>query len=152
MDIAQAQQLDYNTVANVRNARAEDAVYMSRQATAYASAGVLSSGSPLAVEATTAGRLEQRVQQEWQNSQQQQQQLYSAAKVGQLYGQAQASAYRTQAAGIGLQNMANMFTGGARLLSTSIGAYQSGALNFGGGGSPVGTVEDGGDVAAITTR
>ena len=123
IDIAQAQQLDLDTKANIRTMRAEDAVYTSRQKTAYAAAGVLSSGSPLAVEATTVGRMEQRVQQAWVNSQQKQQELYSAAKVGQLYGRAQADAIRTQ-------TTSAMLSGGAHLLSTAAGAYQSGALSL----------------------
>ncbi len=127
IDIAQAQQMDLDTNANIRSTRAEDKVYVSRQKTAYAAAGVLSSGSPLSVEATTVGRFEQRVQQEYTNSQQRQQQLYGAAKQGIQYGEAQASAIKTQ-------NDAAMLAGGAKLLSTAAGAYNSGMFASAGGG------------------
>jgi len=127
IDIAQANQLDLDTNANIRSARAEDKVYISRQKTAYAAAGVLSSGSPLAVEATTVGRFEQRIQQEYSNSQLKQQQLHGAAAQGILYGEAQASAIKTQ-------NDAAMLAGGARLLSTFAGAYNSGMFSSAGGG------------------
>lgn len=135
IDISQAKQLDLDTVQNIRTERAQDAVYMSRQASSYASAGVLSSGSPLAVQATTAGRLEQGIQQAYVNSQQKQQQMYAAAKVGQLYGSAQAQAYRTEGDILRTQNLANQLTGGAHLLSTAAGGFKSGAFNFGGGGT-----------------
>lgn len=130
IDISQAKQLDLDTVQNIRTERAQDAVYMSRQASSYASAGVLSSGSPLAVQATTAGRLEQGVQQAYVNSQQKQQQMYAAAKVGQLYGSAQAQAYRTEGDILRTQNLANQLTGGAHLLSTAAMGYKTGAFKF----------------------
>ncbi len=128
IDIAQAQQMDLDTNANIRTARAEDAVYVSRQKTAYAAAGVLSSGSPLAVMATTVGRFEQRIQQSYVDSQQKQQRLYNEAKVGRLYGDAQASAIKTS-------NDAAMLRGGAQLLSTAYGAYNSGMFASAGGGT-----------------
>jgi len=127
IDITQAKQLDLDTTANIRAERAQDQVYLSRQKTAYAAAGVLSSGSPLSVEATTAGRFEQARQQEYVNSQQKQQYLYGAAKEGIAVGQAQSKA-------IGIQNTANMLAGGAKLLSTFAGAYNAGMFSGAGGG------------------
>jgi len=144
IDISQAKQLDLDTVQNIRTERAQDAVYMSRQASSYASAGVLSSGSPLAAQATTAGRLEQGIQQAYVSSQQKQQQMYAAAKVGQLYGSAQAQAYRTEGDVLRTQNFANQLQGGAHLLSTAAGAYRGGAFNFGGGGTPFVPTDAGG--------
>ena len=112
LDIAKAKQMDLDTTANIKNQRAEDKVYMSQQQTAYAMAGVLSSGSPLAVAATTAGRLEQRIQNEWQGSVREEEMQYSAAKMGVQYGESQARAYDTQAVG-------DIMSGGAHLLSTA---------------------------------
>ena len=130
IDISQAKQLDLDTIQNIRTERAQDAVYMSRQASSYASAGVLSSGSPLAVQATTAGRLEQGIQQAYVSSQQKQQQMYAAAKVGQLYGGAQAQAYRTEGDILRAQNVTNQLQGGANILSTAAGGIKSGAFKF----------------------
>lgn len=129
VDIAQAQQIDLDTNANIRAERAQDKVYLSRQKTAYAAAGVLSSGSPLSVEATTAGRLEQARLNEYRSSQQKQQYLYGAAAQGVLAGQAQARA-------IGIQDSANMLAGGAKILSTVAGAYNSGMFSSAGGSGP----------------
>ena len=122
VDMANAKQLDLDTVANVRAERAEDKVYLSRQASAYASSGVLTSGSPLSVMATTAGRLEQRVQQQWVNSNRKQEQMASDAVMGQLYAAAENQGLREQ-------NFASELSGGAKLLSTAAGDYQSGAFS-----------------------
>jgi len=64
------------------------------------------------------------------NSQQNQQQMYAAAKVGQLYGSAQAQAYRTEGDILRTQNLANQLTGGAHLLSTAAMGYKTGAFKF----------------------
>lgn len=98
VDIAKAKQIDLDTQANIRSQRAEDKVFTSRQQTAYAMAGVLSSGSPLSVAATTAGRMEKRIQQAWTGAGHEQQMQYSAAKMGIAYGESQAKAYDLQGA------------------------------------------------------
>ena len=94
-DASLAEQLDYDTQENIRTARENDAVYLSKEATGYASAGVLAtSGSALHSMITTAGRFEQQIQQQWVDSQQQQESYYAQGAVGILAGQAQASADR----------------------------------------------------------
>lgn len=123
---AVAKQLDLDTIENIRTQRRDDAVYLSRMHASYADAGVLATtGSALDAQITTAGRMEQRIQQEWVNSQQQQQQLYSKARMGILAGEAQAKADRAQGT-IALIN------GGARLASMAYSGYQSGMFSFGG--------------------
>ena len=132
VDKAQAQQIDYNTLQNIRTERQENASYLSRQAASYASAGVLSSsGSALDAQITNAGRIEQRIQQQYVDAQQKQQQLYSQAAIGIAEGKAQAQA--DKAAG----NMA-LIDGGARIAGTLFGATQSGA--FSGLGSKFGAL------------
>lgn len=122
-DMAMAAQLDLDTHQNVRTARAEDRVYLSRQEASYAAAGVLATtGSPLHAQITNAGRMEQQIQQQWVNSQQKQQQLASRSKVGILEGAAQASADKS----VGSLALIN---GGAKLAGTAFGAYQSGIFS-----------------------
>lgn len=128
-DTAVAQQTDLDTQENIRTERQDDAVYLSRQQASYADAGVLATtGSALDAQITTAGRLEQRIQQEWVNSQQQQQADLAQARIGVLAGQAQASADRASGT-IALLN------GGANIARMAFSDYQSGVFSFGGGGS-----------------
>lgn len=129
VDIAQAKQLDLDTQANIRTERQSDDVYLSRQAASYAAAGVLATtGSPLHAQITNAGRMEQHIQQEYVNSQQRQQQLYSSAAVGRLEGEARASSDR-------MSGSIALLNGGASIARQAYGAYDSGIFNFGGGGS-----------------
>jgi hypothetical protein len=122
-DMAMAQQLDLDTQENVRTERQDNAVYLSRQAASYASAGVLATtGSPLHAQITNAGRMEQQIQQQWVNSQQKQQELASRAKVGILEGAAQASADRASGS-IALIN------GGAHLAGAAFQGYESGIFS-----------------------
>jgi hypothetical protein len=131
LDIQEAKQIELDTGENIRALRAEDEVYVSRQQTAYAANGVLSSGSPLAVEASTVGRMEQRIQQMYTNSQLEQQKRYESAKVGVRYGEAKAAAIKTE-------NFAAMLKSGANLLSSAYGGYSSGMFAGGSGGSGLG--------------
>ncbi len=126
-----AQQVELDDSENIRAARRDAEVYTSRQKAAYASSGVLNSGSPLAVEATTAGRMEQQIQQMKSNSNQEATKRRSAAAVGRIYGERQASA-------IGIENTANMLRGGAGILSTVAGAYSGGAFSGAGSASASG--------------
>lgn len=122
-DIALAQQLDADTLQNIRTQRQEGKVYLSRQQAAYASAGVLAtSGSPLAVQVTTAGRLEQQIQQQYLESQQKQASLYAKAKIGLLAGEAQASSDRAM-------GTLALINGGVSLARMGIGAYNSGLFS-----------------------
>jgi hypothetical protein len=123
-DTALAEQLDLDTQQNIDTERKENATYISREAASYASAGVLSdTGSALHAQITNAGRLEQKIQQEWVNSQQQQEQYYSQAKVGQLAGQAQASADR-------LTGSLALINGASTLAGMGMKDYQSGIFNL----------------------
>jgi hypothetical protein len=95
IDRVQAKQIDLDTLQNIRTQRQENAVYLSDQAASYAAAGVLStSASPLHAQIVNAGRMEQKIQQEYVNSQQRQQSLYSQATLGIAEGQARAKADR----------------------------------------------------------
>lgn len=128
VDITDAQQLALDTDENIRQAREEARIYTSRQHTSYAASGVLAdSGSPLAVQASTVGKLQQRIQQEYINAGQKEQKLYSAAKAGIAYGDASARATNTE-------NTAALLKGGINMLSTAYGDYKSGM--FSGTGTP----------------
>jgi hypothetical protein len=123
VDRVQAQQIDLDTLQNIRTQRQENAVYLSQQAASYAAAGVLStSASPLHAQIVNAGRMEQRIQQEYVNSQQKQQQLYSSAAVGIAEGEAQAKADRTAG------NLA-LIDGGARLAGQMFTFGQAGVFS-----------------------
>lgn len=122
-DQSMAAQLDLDTLQNERTERANDSVYLSRQAASYAAAGVLANtGSPLHSQITNAGRFEQKIQQDYVNSQQKQEQYASAAKVGRLEGAAQASADRASGS-LALVN------GGAKLAGQIYGDYESGMFS-----------------------
>lgn len=97
LDRAQAQQVSMDAAANAQRQRQADKTYLSAQKAAYAAAGIDSdSGSPLAVQSTTAGRMEQDIQQYWVSTQQKESQLYSAAAEGIYSGQAMADTYHLQ--------------------------------------------------------
>jgi len=117
VDRAQAAQIDANTLENIRTQRQESNAYLARQEASYASSGVLAtSGSALAAQITDAGRLEQKLQQQYVDSQQRQQQLYAQAAIGVAEGAAKAEADRISG------NLA-LIDGGAQIagaLSTDI--------------------------------
>ena len=122
-DESLAAQLDLDTQQNIRTERQDDAVYLSRQAASYASAGVLATtGSPLHAQITNAGRFEQKIQQDWINSQQKQQSYYSQAKVGVAYGAAQAESDR-------MSGSIALINGGAKIAGMLYSADQSGVFN-----------------------
>lgn len=123
VDKAQAQQLDVNTVENIRSERLANEEYLSRQAASYANAGVLAtSGSALHAQITNAGLLEQKIQQQYVDSQQKQQQYYAQAAIGQAEGAAQASSDR-------LAGTLALINGGARIAGSLYGASQSGSFS-----------------------
>lgn len=133
-DVAQAQQLDYDTLQNIRTQREAGKVFLSRNEAAYAAAGVLTTtGSPLHAQITNVGRLEQQIQQKYLDSQQAQAALYAKAKAGILAGEATASADKS-AGDLALVN------GGVSIARQLYGGYQSGL--FSGGGSKVVPVTD----------
>jgi len=99
VDIANAQQMGMDAAANISKQRTEDQSYLSSQRAAYAASGILGgTGSPLAVQATTAGRQEQDIQQYYANTQEKEAGLYEAAQLGVYEGAEQASAYHLQGA------------------------------------------------------
>lgn len=122
LDISQANQLEADERANMEAQRADAEVYTSRQKAAYAASGVLNSGSPLAVEATTAGRMQQRIQQEFINAGQREEQFRAAAVQGVAAGAATAQAES-------IRGDTALLKGGTEILSTVGNAYQSGTFS-----------------------
>jgi hypothetical protein len=128
-DESLAAQLDGDTQANITTERQDDAVYMSREAASYASAGVLATtGSALHAQITNAGHFEKEIQQKWVNANQQEQSYASQARAGLAYGAAQADSDRMTGS-IALVN------GGAKIASQVGSDYESGVFSFGGGGN-----------------
>lgn len=134
-DIANAQQIDLDTLQNIDTERASNKTYLSRQATSYAAAGVLSNtGSALHAQITNAGRMEQQIQQQYLDSQQRQTQLYAQAKAGVAYGDAQATADRTSGS-------LALINGATQIARTTFGAYNSGVFASGGGSGGAPTLD-----------
>ena len=122
-DRAMAAQLDLDTQQNIRTERNEDAVYLSREQASYAASGVLANtGSALDAQILNAGRMEQKIQQQWVSSNQQEQKYYAAANVGILEGNARASADRMSG------NLA-LINGGTKIAGQLYGGYQSGVFS-----------------------
>lgn len=124
IDISNAQQLQLDAAANVRRQRDEDSAYRSRIRVAYAAAGILSGeGTPMQVEATTAGRQEQDVQNYWRSVNQKTDKYYGAAAEGVIEGKETASLYHLQGAASilkGIGSMASAYgSGGSTSLSTT---------------------------------
>jgi hypothetical protein len=144
VDKAQAAQLDKNTLENIRMERQGNEEYLSHQAASYASAGVLAtSGSALESQITNAGLLEQKIQQQYVDSQQRQQQYYAQAAVGLAEGQAQAQADKLAG------NLA-LINGGAKIAGTLFAAGESGAFSgLGGTGSISPSVQSAGDLGGM---
>lgn len=121
VDIANAQQLAMDANANIQRERLSDQEYLSKQRAAFAASGILSdTGSPLAVQATSAGRMEQDIQQYWTTTQQKESQLYAAAQEGIYQGQEQASLYHLQGAASILQGIGSAASFGTQ----AYGQYQ----------------------------
>lgn len=117
-----AAQTEMDADFNTRMARRDAQVYTSRQKAAYAASGVLNSGSALAVEAETAGRMEQQILQRRSDSLREAEKMRASGRMGVLYGQAQADAIRRQ-------NSIDMLRGGVGILSTFSSMAMMGA-NF----------------------
>ena len=121
LDEVQANQLAFDTEENIRGTRRDAATYISRQAAGYAAAGVLNTGSPLAVMASTAGRAEQSMQQRYTEAAAKEEQIRQAGKMGQFYAEAQGAELDTETWAIGINGAANMSR-------QAMGLYQSGAF------------------------
>ncbi len=123
VDIAGAEQNALDTRANIEAMRRDAAVYMSRQRSSFVAAGIRGdTGSPLVLQATTAGRLAMREQQAYNDSEAKQRRLYSAASAGIAEGNAQADAYHSQ-------GIAAVLGGASRLAGQLGGAYSSGMFS-----------------------
>ena len=119
VDIANAQQLQLNADANIQKQRQDDAVYQSNQRAALAASGVLSgTGSPMELQATTAGREEQDIQTYYTSVQEKESQLYASAQEGVYEGQEQADIYH-------LQGAADIFKGIGDVANYSDKAYNA---------------------------
>lgn len=135
VDIANAQQTSLDAAQNVRNQRIEDQSFLSGQRASYAASGVLSgTGSAMAVQATSAGRMEQNIQQYWQNENAKINQDYASAQVGVYQGQEQASTDH-------LEGASDIFKGIGSALSIAGGAMKDAP---GGGGGDGGGSSGGG--------
>lgn len=121
VDIAQARQVAMDANANIQRERLDNKAYLSKQTASYAASGILSdTGSPLAVQATTAGRMEQDIQQYWASTQQKEALLYAAAKQGVYEAGQQAEIYHLQGA-IAVMNGIGRVIGS---VGQAAGAYQ----------------------------
>jgi hypothetical protein len=132
IDINTAKQNDINSQTNIDRERESNKIYLSRQRSAIAAAGVLESGSPLDLMATTAGKMETGIQDEWRDTNMTDENLYSSAAAGVQEGAAQAQADN-------IQGQASLFSGIGQLAGeagSAVGAYNSGAFSGGGGSSP----------------
>ena len=128
VDKTKARQRDVDAQENQRRMRKEGQIYLSRQRSALAAAGVLPTGSSLDLLATTAGELEQRAQDQWRETNLGIESLYSAAKIGVLEGEAEAT-------GIRRRGTASLFSTGASLLGQAYTGYDTGAFKSWGGKS-----------------
>ena len=100
LDAANAKQVALNANANIEKQRQDDATYQSDQRAALAASGVLSdTGSPMVVQATTAGRQEQDIQQYWTSVQEKESNLYAAGQEGIYEGAEQADIYHLAGGG-----------------------------------------------------
>lgn len=139
LDEVAAVQTELDSDANVLAGRKEAAIYLSKQKTAFAASGVLAAGSALAVEASTASALEQRLLQSRSNALREAEKTRAAGRMGVLYGDA-------QAAGIKAQNQVDMLRGGVGILNTVSSA--AGSMGMGVGGA----AGAGGGAASTTPR
>lgn len=97
IDLEHAKQIDLNADANITAARRDDLSYLSSQRAAYAASGILSgTGSAMQVQATTAGRQEQDIQEYYRQTQEKEDILTSEAKMGVYEGDQQAETFHLQ--------------------------------------------------------
>jgi hypothetical protein len=130
VDAAQSDQIDKDTIVNIQNMRKDAATYVSRQAAAYAGAGIVANkGSALAVQAATIGKTEMRAQNMWAESQAKEENLASAAAAGVAEGAAQADQYH-------MEGIADVLNGASKVATEVGGAYNQGLFKGGGGGAP----------------
>jgi hypothetical protein len=115
LNINQAKQGELDLAANISRQRDENRQLMAGQRASYAAAGLLQEGSPLQVEAETAGRLQTNIQMAHMQQQQKTRQLYDAAAMGVWEG-------NQQAKGLKLQSYAALINGAAGATSQVVQA------------------------------
>jgi len=119
LDQMQAQQVDQDSSVAVQGMREDAEAYVSKQRGQYAAAGIVAdTGSPLAIQAETAGKLELRAQHAFMESSAKQGQLYSEGAAGLYYG-------RSEQDQISEQSQAATLTGAARIAGMGYQAYQN---------------------------
>lgn len=123
LDESEAQQTDLDAQENARALRRDAAVYMSRQSAAYAASGVrVDSGSPLAVQAVTAGRFALKEAQIMSDARAREDRLRSAGAVGIDYGRSESDRYH-------MESSAAVMRGAASIVGSVFSAYQGGAFS-----------------------
>lgn len=133
VDIAQAQQIDEDTLANIDIERQDANTYLSREAAGFAASGVIATtGSPLHAQLTNVGRFTQQEQQKYLDAQVSEENLYIEGEEGVALGSAQASADSAS----GTLALVN---GAAKIAGSSFGGFNAGQFSGGGGGAPGGT-------------
>lgn len=125
VDQQEANQTDLDAQAKIQAMRRDAATYMSKQASAFAAGGVVATtGSALAVQATTAGRAAMQQQQVWADANAKEQSLAAAGQAGIAEGAAQADQDH-------MEGVADVMQGAGKVASEVGSAYSGGA--FGGG-------------------
>lgn len=128
LDRADAEQIELDAKTNIASLRKDATTYMSRQTSAYAAAGIRTdTGSPLAVEAATAGKYELQAQRLWSDANAKAEHLESQAQAGLRQGEAQADQYH-------MQGVAAVLNGASKVSGQIYGAYRGG--DFASTGSP----------------
>jgi hypothetical protein len=153
VDIANALQTSETAAQNVRNQRIEDQSFLSGQRAQYAASGVLSgTGSAMQVQATTAGRMEQNIQQYWQDENAKINQYWASAQVGIYQGEEQASTDHLEGAADifkGIGTAASILGGPSGLVNKPAGAPSGGGSGGGGGAYETGIADDSNPITQI---
>jgi len=119
LDITEAQQIDQASNTSIRQMREDAATYVDRQRGQYAASGIMAdTGSPLSVQAETAGRLELQAQHKFMDAQNSESRAYSEGQAGLLYGQNQADQ-------ISMKATADTLSGAAKIAGMGYNAYQT---------------------------
>lgn len=123
LDQSQATQVDLDAQSNIDAMRKDASVYMSRQASAYAGAGIVANtGSALAVQAATAGKFALREQQTYSDAEAKEDYLYSEGQAGVAAGAAKADQYK-------MAGDAAVLQGASQVVGSVYGAYNQGAFS-----------------------
>lgn len=134
VDRADEAQLALDSATNVRAMRKDASVYLSRQRAAFAGSGVMAdSGSPLAVQIETAGRLALREQQAHLDANAKIEHLEANARAGIAEGQSRADAYRIEGQARSdayhREGTAAVLSGASKMIGQVAGLYNLGAFS-----------------------